>query len=79
MRSLRPRLWIGIGRGVDFLYDLIGTSSDRDFTELLFGPGLEKGQRTATERRLAILGAIISAANLESHFRPKLLSQQLLR
>ena len=65
--------------GVDFLYDLIGISSDRDFTELLFGPGLEKGQRTATERRLAILGAIISAANLESHFRPKLLSQQLLR
>jgi len=61
------------------LYNLIGTSSDRDFTELLFGPGLEKGQRTAAERRLAILGAIISAANLESHFRPKLLSPHQLQ
>lgn len=60
-------------------YDQIGASSGRDFIELLFGPALDKKQRAAAERRLSILGAIISAANLESHFRPKLLPPHQLQ
>jgi hypothetical protein len=54
-------------------------SSGVDFIELLFGRNLDKASRTAVERRLAILGAILSAVNLESHFRPKLLTKQQLQ
>jgi AcrR family transcriptional regulator len=61
------------------LYDLIGASFGREFIDLLFGPELDNKQRAAVERRLAILGATISAVNLESHFRPKLLPQDQLQ
>ncbi len=60
------------------LYDLMAKSSGRDLIELLFGRGLDKAARSAVDRRLAILGAIFSAVNLESHFRPQLLSKQQL-
>lgn len=60
------------------LYDLMAKSSGRDFIELLFGHSLDKTTRAAVERRLAILGAIFSAVNLESHFRPQLLTKQQL-
>ena len=60
------------------LYDLMAKSSGRDFIELLFGHGLDKAARAAVERRLSILGAIFSAVNLESHFRPQLLARQHL-
>lgn len=60
------------------LYDLMAKSSGRDFIELLFGHSLDKATRSAVERRLAILGAIFSAVNLESHFRPQLLTKQQL-
>jgi AcrR family transcriptional regulator len=61
------------------MYDTMAKSSGVDFIELLFGKNLDKASRTAVERRLAILGAILSAVNLESHFRPKLLSKQQLQ
>jgi hypothetical protein len=58
------------------MYEMMAKASGRDFIELLFGPGLDKASRAAAERRLTILGAILSAVNLESHFRPKLLPRQ---
>jgi hypothetical protein len=61
------------------MHDTMAKSSGVDFIELLFGRNLDKASRTAVERRLAILGAILSAVNLESHFRPKLLTKQQLQ
>jgi AcrR family transcriptional regulator len=61
------------------MYDLMAKSSGNDFIELLFGANLDKAVRAAAERRLVILGAILSAVNLESHFRPKLLPKQHLQ
>jgi AcrR family transcriptional regulator len=58
------------------MYKLMSKSSGQDFIELLFGPGLDKAERAAVERRLTILGAILSAVNLESHFRPELLPER---
>ena len=60
-------------------YDLMFKSSGDDFIELLFGGHTDKATRTAVERRLAIMGAILSAVILESHFRPKLLPKQHLQ
>jgi hypothetical protein len=53
--------------------------SSNDFIELLFGHDLDKPTRAAIERRLAVMGAILSAVILESHFRPKLLPKQHLQ
>lgn len=61
------------------MYDLMAKSSGTDFIELLFGPNLDKATRAAAERRLVLLGAILGAVNLESHFRPKLLPKQHLQ
>ena len=61
------------------MYDLMAKSSGTDFIELFFGPNLDKAMRAAAERRLVIMGAIFSAVNLESHFRPKLLPKQHLQ
>jgi AcrR family transcriptional regulator len=61
------------------MYDLMAKSSGSDFIELLFGANLDKAMRAAAERRLVVLGAILSAVNLESHFRPKLLPKQHLQ
>jgi AcrR family transcriptional regulator len=61
------------------LYDLMAKASGNDFIELLFGANLDRAARAAVERRLAILGAILSAVNLESHFRPNLMPRQHLR
>jgi len=58
------------------MYEMMAKASGHDFIELLFGAELDKAARAAVERRLAILGAILSAVNLESHFRPKLLPKQ---
>jgi AcrR family transcriptional regulator len=43
-----------------------------DFIEVLFGSELDKESRAAVERRMAVMGAILSGVILESHFRPKL-------
>lgn len=61
------------------MYELMAKTSGRDFIELLYGAGLDKASRAAVERRLVILGGILSAVNLESHFRPKLLPKQQVR
>jgi AcrR family transcriptional regulator len=58
------------------MYEMTARTSGIDFIELLFGAGLEKSERASAERRLVILGAILSAINLESLFRPKLMSRQ---
>ncbi len=55
------------------MYELMAKASGSDFIELLFGANLDKASRAAAERQLVILGAILSAVNLESHFRPNLL------
>jgi len=61
------------------MYDLLFKSSGKDFIELLFGDHLDKATRAAIERRLAVMGAILSAVILESHFRPKLLPKPRLK
>ena len=58
------------------MYDLVTKASGNDFIESLFGTNLDKSARAAAERRLVILGAILSAVNLESLFRPKLMTKQ---
>jgi AcrR family transcriptional regulator len=60
-------------------YDLMFKSSGNDFIETLFGHKLDKASRAAIERRFAVMGAIMSAVILESHFRPKLLPKQHLQ
>jgi AcrR family transcriptional regulator len=59
-------------------YEQMSKSTGDDFIELLFGSDLDKAGRAAAERRLVILGAILSAVTLESHFRPKLLAKKQL-
>ena len=61
------------------MYDLLFQSSGKDFIEILFGNDLDRAARAGVERRLAIMGAVLSAAILESHFRPKLLTKQHMR
>jgi len=58
------------------MFDLLFKSSGKDFVVLLFGNTLDKAARSAAERRLAVMGAVLSAVILESHFRPKLLTKQ---
>jgi AcrR family transcriptional regulator len=60
-------------------YDLIFKSTGDDLVGLLFGSDLDKASRAAADRRLAVMGAIVSAVILESSFRPKLLSRQHLQ
>ena len=60
-------------------YDLMFKSSGNDFIGVLFGRNLDKASRAAVERRFAVMGAIMSAVILESHFRPKLLPKQHLQ
>ena len=54
------------------LYEKVASSSVHDFIKLLFGDGLSKPARVGVERRLAIMGAVLSAVALESHFKPHL-------
>jgi len=58
------------------MFDLLFRSSGKDFVVLLFGNTLDKAARAAAERRLAVMGAVLGAVILESHFRPKLLTKQ---
>jgi AcrR family transcriptional regulator len=54
------------------LYERMANSSVHDFIKLLFGDRLSKAARVGVERRLAIMGAVLSAVALESHFKPHL-------
>jgi AcrR family transcriptional regulator len=58
------------------IYDMLTKASGKDFIESLFGANLDKAARAAAERRLVILGALLTGVNLESLFRPKLMSKQ---
>jgi AcrR family transcriptional regulator len=58
------------------MYDLLLLD---DFIGILFGYDLDKATRGAIERRLAVMGAVVSAVILESHFRPKLLPKRQLQ
>jgi AcrR family transcriptional regulator len=55
------------------LYRLLSKSSRKQFVELLYGKGLTEREYLAAERRLTVMGAVLSAVVLESHFRPDLL------
>lgn len=55
------------------LHELLFKSVSKDFVELLFGGGMTKAAHAAAERRIAIMGAVISTVILESHFHPELL------
>jgi AcrR family transcriptional regulator len=61
---------------LEHLYDLMFKPGDNDFAALLFGPDMDKASQAALRRRLSVIGAILSAVILESHFRPKLLGKQ---
>jgi AcrR family transcriptional regulator len=61
------------------MYDLLYTSSGKDFIELLFGDDLDAATRAAIEGRLAVMGAVLGAVILESRFRPKLLPKPRLK
>jgi AcrR family transcriptional regulator len=54
------------------LYEQMASSSIHDFIKLLFGDGLSKAARLGIERRLSIMGSVLSAVALESHFKPHL-------
>ena len=54
------------------MYERMANSSVHDFIKLLFGDHLSKAARVGVERRLAIMGAVLSAVALESHFKPHL-------
>lgn len=58
------------------LYRLLSESSGKHFVELLFGEGLSRAAHMAAERRLTVMGAILNAVVLESHFKPELLPQK---
>lgn len=60
------------------LYQLLFRSPGEDFIDLLFGPGLSRTARAAVERRMAVMGAVLSAVILESHFRPDVLPRKRL-
>ena len=57
------------------LYDQMANSANADFIQILFGSDLGKTERKGIERRLAVMGAVMSAVVLESHFRPAPLTQ----
>ena len=61
------------------LYELMTKASGSDFIESLFGASLDKTKRAAAERRLVLLGSILSAVYLESLYRPKLMAKQYLQ
>ncbi len=61
------------------LYELMFDATARNFVELLFGESLTKAAKAAAERRLAVMGAVLSAVVLESHFRPELLPRNQLQ
>ncbi len=56
------------------MYNSLFAGRDSDPLEILFGKGLTQVERKAMERRLAAVGAAVSALILERLFRPELLT-----
>jgi AcrR family transcriptional regulator len=61
------------------MYDLLCESNGQEFAKLLFGERLFKSNALNTRRRLAMLGAVLSAAVVESKFHPELLPRRALQ
>jgi hypothetical protein len=61
------------------MYDLLCESNGQEFAELLFGERLFRSNALNARRRLALLGAALSAAVVESRFHPVLLPRNALR
>jgi AcrR family transcriptional regulator len=61
------------------MYDLLCESNGQEFAELLFGERLFRSNALNARRRLALLGAALSAAVVESRFHPELLPRNGLR
>jgi AcrR family transcriptional regulator len=61
------------------MYDLLCESNGQEFTKLLFGERLFKSNALNARRRLAMLGAVLSSAVVESKFHPELLPRKALQ
>ena len=61
------------------MYDLLCESNGQEFAELLFGERLFKSNALNARRRLALLGAALGAAVVESKFHRELLPPKALR
>ena len=61
------------------MYDLLFETNGQKFAELLFRERLSKSNALIAQRRLALLGAILSGAVIESRFRPELLPRKALQ
>jgi AcrR family transcriptional regulator len=58
---------------------LLFRASGRELIGLLFGENMTAARTRSAERRLAVMGAVLSGVVLESHFRPELLPQRQVR
>jgi AcrR family transcriptional regulator len=61
------------------MYDLLFETNGQKFAELLYGGRLSKSNALIAQRRLALLGAMLSGAVIESRFRPELLPRKALQ
>jgi AcrR family transcriptional regulator len=55
------------------VHEMLHAASGEDFPRLLYGD-LSPAEARLIERRMSLVGSIVSAAVLESHFKPELLS-----
>lgn len=61
------------------MYDLLCESNGQEFAKMLFGERLFKSNALKARRRLALLGAALNGAVVESKFRPELLPRKPLQ
>lgn len=61
------------------MYDLLCESNGQEFAKLLFGERLSKWNALNARRRLALLGAVLSASVVEGKFHPELLPRRALQ
>jgi AcrR family transcriptional regulator len=61
------------------MYDLLCEPNGQEFAKLLFGERLSKSNALNARRRLALLGAVLSAAVVESKFHAELLPRKALQ
>ena len=61
------------------MYNMLFRSNGQAFAKLLFGERLSQSNALKAQRRLALLGAVLSAAVVESKFRPELLPCKALQ
>jgi AcrR family transcriptional regulator len=61
------------------MYSLLCRPNGQEFAKLLFGEKLSKSNALTARRRLAVLGAVLGAAVVESKFHPELLPRKALQ